>query len=92
MPQKNDTKDWTLSDKRYGWRFACDGLVNSVEAARILEKSQGWISEILNSEDRKKPGGKGWPIRAGQPKQGGGWSVCVRSLHEYRKAHEPVEV
>lgn len=93
MAKKSDTSNWSLADKRYGWQFGVDGTVNSCEAARMLGKSQPWISEILNSDSRKTPGGRGYPIRAGKSTEDGrAWSVCVRSINEYMTQRQPIEV
>jgi hypothetical protein len=93
MAKKTDVKDWSLADKRYGWQFGCDGTVNSTEAARLIGKSQPWVSAILNGNSRKTPGGRGYPIRAGKSKDSDrNWEVCLRSINEYLAARQPIEV
>jgi hypothetical protein len=93
MAKKSDNSDWSLTDKRYGWKFACDGTVNQVQAAEIIGKSQPWISAVLNGDTRKTPGGRGYPIRAGKSNESDRlWEICVRSLNEYLAARQPVEV
>lgn len=93
MAKKIDTSKWELADKRYGWQLGCDGYVNAVKASRVISKSQPWMSGVLNSDERKTPGGKGWPIRAAKdPHDKRAWLVCVRSLHEYKRLNQPVEV
>jgi hypothetical protein len=93
MAKKIDTSNWSLADKRYGFQLGSDGYVNSVEAARIVSRSQPWMSDVLNGDERKTPGGKGWPIRAAKDRHDKkGWMVCVRSLHEYMRTNQPVEV
>ena len=93
MAVRIDTSDWSDTDLRYGWVFGVDGLVNATEAAEKIGKSQPWMSAILNSEARKEPGGRGWPIRAGKSQEDGrAWWVCLRSIDEYMRAHRAVEV
>ena len=93
MAKKIDTKDWSDTDRRYGWKFGCDGLVSSVEAAQIIGKSQPWISAILNSETRKRVNGRGFPIRAARDAECSRlWRICVRSLNEYIAKRQPIEV
>lgn len=91
--------DWTKTDKRYGWKFGCDGVVNATEAGKIVGVSAGQMSRILKSLDSRSssPSDKTWPLRAGKPELYGEihscpWEVCVRSLNEYKKRLEPVEV
>ena len=94
MAKRIDTSDWSISDKRYGWKYGCDGFVSATEAARMLGKSTTWISDALNSEERKRPGGIGFPLRAGKPREHGRttkWAVCAKSIEEYLKRHAPVE-
>lgn len=92
MAKKSQT-ELSLTDRRYGWALGCDGYVNSVKAGSIISKSQPWMSRVLNGEDRKTPGGVGWPIRAAKDKHDKQrWKVCVRSLHEFLRLNQPVEV
>ena len=90
MVKRNSKSEWSATDKTYGWVFGCEGFVNSVKAAEMIGKSQGWLSGILNGQERKRRNGKGYPIRAA--KSGRDWSVCVRSIREYLALNQPVEV
>lgn len=82
------------ADARYGWEFGCDGFVSALEASKILGMSHSRMCDWLNDEDRKKPGHKAYPIRAGRPENYGRltpWQVCVRSLTEHQKLKTPIE-
>ena len=82
MAKRTNTSNWNLADKRYGWKFGVDGYMNSVEAARKLGKSQPWMSEILNSEGRKRPGGKADPCREASLRGLVGLSAVDRGIPE----------
>ena len=84
------------NDRRYGFELFCDGKTSGSGAARMMGRSPSHLCELLReleSTPIKKPTDRTWPLRAARsetnPKE---WIVCVRSVQEYIKRSQPVEV
>lgn len=69
-----DDNPLTGSDKHYGYRFGCDGLLSRVEVARILGRSTRTIDRMIAEGT----------LRRG--KDGRAVSVCRRSIDEYLRS------
>lgn len=94
MAKKKPLEKLSGADARYGWKYGCEGFITAREAARRLGLSATWICELLKDEGRKKQGHPGYPLRAGRPEHidNHPWRVCVRSVVEFAKSREPLEV
>lgn len=86
-------------DRRYGWEFGEDGFVNATQAAEVLGISVNHMCRLLNELAEvsvKKPSDRTWPLRAGKLEtvdaKNAQWRVCVRSVKEYAKRRQPIEV
>lgn len=88
------------SDRRYGWRFGEKDFVNATQAAEMLGISTNHMCRLLKELEQltvKKPTDRTWPLRAGKLEiasdaKNAQWRVCVRSVNEYAKRRQPVEV
>ena len=87
-------KDWSVADKRYGWKFGGvtgEEVVGVREAARLVGLSHKYLYEVLRDDNRIKPGSRGYPLRKGKRPHTGEICICVRSIEEFKKSRRPVE-
>jgi hypothetical protein len=93
------TKQLQGNDRIYGWTYGEDGFVNATEGAEILGMSQAHLCRLLRELrdlSLKRPTDRTWPLRAGKVECSDSptdqWYICKRSLLEYAKRRQPVEV
>lgn len=87
-------KDWSVADKRYGWKFGGDDgeqVAGVREAARLTKLSHKYLYELLRDTDRENPGSRAYPLRKGKRPHTGEICICVRSIEEFNKRRVPVE-
>jgi hypothetical protein len=90
---KHNTAEWSAADRRYGWKLLCDDGLPIKQAAQELGYSVAYLYELKDTPDRSKPGSKAWPLRFAQdPVNGRRMVVCIRSIAEFKRLREPVEV
>lgn len=90
---KRSTADWSAADRRYGWRIGCDGWLFVKESAPKLGYGVPYIYELIGMRDRAEPSSRAYPLRAAQdPVNKRRMRICVRSISEFLKLREPVEV
>ncbi len=71
-----NTTNWTESDRRYGYRFGCNGTVSISEAARMLGVCRDTVYSRIEDDVLRRGEKMGRPC------------ICVESI---RRFMEPIE-